>query len=150
SGGQAGRPRVFSWSLPERPRLPPNRSPNRVRRTPEDSGPDPHQRVDCTIGSMLSLGYQPIGIPDRDASCLPGPFGRTRLRLLIDAARIGVATGGGHAMDVVFVASEAVPFAKTGGLADVAGALPRALEHQGHRATLFLPCYRRARLAGPE
>jgi starch synthase len=53
-------------------------------------------------------------------------------------------------MDVVFVASEAVPFAKTGGLADVAGALPRALEHQGHRATLFLPCYRRARLAGPE
>ena len=35
-------------------------------------------------------------------------------------------------MHVVFVASEAVPFAKTGGLADVAGALPRALENQGH------------------
>lgn len=52
-------------------------------------------------------------------------------------------------MDVVFVASEAVPFAKTGGLADVAGALPRALEKQGHRASLFLPCYRRARSAGP-
>jgi starch synthase len=53
-------------------------------------------------------------------------------------------------VNVVFVASEAVPFAKTGGLADVAGALPRALEQQGHRPTLFLPCYRRARLAGPE
>jgi starch synthase len=51
-------------------------------------------------------------------------------------------------VDVVFVASEAVPFAKTGGLADVAGALPRALEKQGHRPTLFLPCYRRARAAG--
>ncbi len=49
-------------------------------------------------------------------------------------------------MNVVFVASEAVPFAKTGGLADVAGALPRALEAQGHSATLFIPCHRRARL----
>jgi starch synthase len=53
-------------------------------------------------------------------------------------------------MNVVLVASEAVPFAKTGGLADVAGALPRALEAQGHSATLFIPCHRRARLAGPE
>src|SRR5262249_53983606 len=53
-------------------------------------------------------------------------------------------------MNVVFVASEVVPFAKTGGLADVVGALPRALEHQGHTATVFLPCYRRAWAAGPE
>ena len=53
-------------------------------------------------------------------------------------------------MNVVFVASEAVPFAKTGGLADVAGALPRALERQGHRVAVFLPCYRRARLSGRE
>ena len=53
-------------------------------------------------------------------------------------------------MDVVFVASEAVPFAKTGGLADVAGALPRALERQGHRPVLFVPCYRRAWAAGLE
>ena len=34
-------------------------------------------------------------------------------------------------MNVVLVASEAVPFAKTGGLADVAGALPRALARIG-------------------
>lgn len=53
-------------------------------------------------------------------------------------------------MDVVFVASEAVPFAKTGGLADVAGALPRALERQGHRVAVFLPGYRRAKAAGLE
>ena len=51
-------------------------------------------------------------------------------------------------MHVVFVASEAVPFAKTGGLADVAGALPGALEKQGHGSALFLPCYRRTRAAG--
>jgi starch synthase len=53
-------------------------------------------------------------------------------------------------MNVVFVASEAVPFAKTGGLADVAGALPRALAARGHTVALFLPCYRRAWSAGPE
>jgi starch synthase len=67
-----------------------------------------------------------------------------------DIAAGAVVTGVSIAVDVVFVASEAVPFAKTGGLADVAGALPRALEKQGHRAVLFLPCYRRARSAGLE
>ena len=35
-------------------------------------------------------------------------------------------------MNVAFVASEAVPFAKTGGLGDVIGALPRAIEREGH------------------
>src|SRR5262245_45410762 len=53
-------------------------------------------------------------------------------------------------MNVAFVASEAVPFAKTGGLADVAGALPKALAGLGHRVCLFLPCYRSCRSAGPE
>lgn len=64
--------------------------------------------------------------------------------------RLRAATGGKRAVDIVFVASEAVPFAKTGGLADVAGALPRALEQQGHRVSLFLPGYRRARQTGLE
>ena len=53
-------------------------------------------------------------------------------------------------MNIVCVASEGVPFAKTGGLADVAGALPRALESLGHTVCLFLPCHRRVWSAGPE
>jgi starch synthase len=53
-------------------------------------------------------------------------------------------------MNVVFVASEAVPFAKTGGLGDVAGALPRALARQGHFVAVFIPCYRRIWSAGVE
>jgi starch synthase len=44
-------------------------------------------------------------------------------------------------VNVAIVASEAVPLAKTGGLADVAGALPRALEKLGHQVSLFLPYY---------
>ncbi len=40
------------------------------------------------------------------------------------------------------VTPEARPFAKTGGLADVCGALPRALAALGHRVTIVLPKYR--------
>ena len=45
-------------------------------------------------------------------------------------------------MNILFAVSEAAPFAKTGGLADVAGALPTALAERGHRVHLFLPLYR--------
>lgn len=48
-------------------------------------------------------------------------------------------------MHVVFVASECVPFAKTGGLADVVGALPQEIVKLGHEATVYLPFYRQAR-----
>jgi len=40
------------------------------------------------------------------------------------------------------VASEVHPFAKTGGLADVLGALPRALVRLGHQVDVFMPRYR--------
>ncbi len=48
----------------------------------------------------------------------------------------------------MFAASEATPFAKTGGLADVAGSLPRALAERGHRCAVVMPLYRSAREAG--
>ena len=44
-------------------------------------------------------------------------------------------------MRIAILTSEAVPFAKTGGLADVSGALPKALVEQGVDAKLILPLY---------
>lgn len=43
---------------------------------------------------------------------------------------------------ILLIASEVAPFAKTGGLADVAGALPRALAALGHDVRVLLPKYR--------
>lgn len=51
---------------------------------------------------------------------------------------------------VLMVCSEATPFAKTGGLADVLGALPPALVAQGHDVAVVLPRYRRVSLAGAQ
>jgi len=44
-------------------------------------------------------------------------------------------------MNIVWVTSEAVPFAKTGGLADVSGALPEALALRGHNVDVIMPWY---------
>jgi starch synthase len=50
-------------------------------------------------------------------------------------------------MRILFVASEAAPLAKTGGLADVVGSLPRALRSLGYEVAVFLPRYRLIDLA---
>jgi starch synthase len=46
-------------------------------------------------------------------------------------------------MNILGVTSEMVPYAKTGGLADVMGALPRYLEQRGHDVRVFMPLYDR-------
>jgi starch synthase len=53
-------------------------------------------------------------------------------------------------MHIAFVASECVPFSKTGGLADVVGALPRALAGLGHQVSVYVPRYRQTKLVDPQ
>ena len=48
-------------------------------------------------------------------------------------------------MKILYATSEAVPFCKTGGLADVAGSLPAALAEQGAEIAVVLPLYRQVR-----
>ena len=45
-------------------------------------------------------------------------------------------------MRILMIASEAVPFAKTGGLGDVLGSLPQALARLGHHVDVVIPRYR--------
>jgi starch synthase len=49
---------------------------------------------------------------------------------------------------ILMATSEAIPFAKTGGLADVCGTLPLELEKLGHEPVVILPAYRQIRNAG--
>lgn len=53
-------------------------------------------------------------------------------------------------LKIALVASEAVPFAKTGGLADVTSALARCLHRMGHDVRLMIPLYGRLREDGLE
>lgn len=52
-------------------------------------------------------------------------------------------------MHILFAGSECVPYVKTGGLAEVVGAVPREIAKLGHRATVYLPYYSQIRESAP-
>ncbi len=58
------------------------------------------------------------------------------------AGAVAVGKSAGDSLSILMVTPEAHPFAKTGGLAEVAAALPQALAALGHNVTLVLPRYR--------
>jgi len=51
-------------------------------------------------------------------------------------------------MKILLVSPEVAPYAKTGGLADVAGSLPQALRRLGHDVRVMLPCYQSIQRGG--
>jgi starch synthase len=53
-------------------------------------------------------------------------------------------------MNIAFVTSELVPYSKTGGLADVSGALPPEIAALGHKVSVFAPYYRATRKLDPK
>jgi len=78
-------------------------------------------RIDDRLDDLLSLDFPPERRPDRTR--------QTPLQLL-------------------FVAPEVTPFAKSGGLADVAGSLPQALQQLGIDVRIVMPYYRLVRQNG--
>jgi starch synthase len=52
-------------------------------------------------------------------------------------------------MNILFASSEVVPFARTGGLADVSAALPAALERLGQKITMVIPGYKSVQPVSP-
>ena len=61
-----------------------------------------------------------------------------------------VGQTGNQLLKIVFLTTEAVPFAKTGGLADVCGTLPSRLAERGHKVTLIMPAFRQVFDCGQE
>lgn len=45
-------------------------------------------------------------------------------------------------MNILFAASEAVPYSASGGLAEVVGSLPKAISHKGHNCAVVIPLYK--------
>jgi starch synthase len=84
-------------------------------------------------GPYPSASLLPLATPGAPASAD---------ELAAAAAPLDVAAAlRGPALRVLVVAAEGVPYAKTGGLADVIGALPRALRRLGHDVRVVLPRY---------
>ena len=82
----------------------------------------------------------------RMLDCEPGRGGRA---MPIEFDKVPAEEDGERGpLRVLMAASEAVPFAKTGGLADVTSALSTALATLGHDVTLVLPRYRQVGDAG--
>jgi starch synthase len=60
------------------------------------------------------------------------------------------ATGGVGLVNIIYLSSEAVPFAKTGGLADVCGTLPREVAALGNQCAVVMPAFRQIARSGIE
>ena len=86
--------------------------------------------------------------PDAPGAAMPSPETTPAAPARKPRRRAAARQDRDAPLDILFVTSEARPFAKTGGLADVCSSLPRALARLGHRVTIVLPKYRGAHVEG--
>ncbi len=72
---------------------------------------------------------------------IPGVKNETRLASWHGVCNLRSSPQRNIAMNILMISSECVPYAKTGGLADVVGALPKALKKLGHTPIVVMPLY---------
>lgn len=108
-----------------------------------EPGPQPARRTTRTRKAAATPKARAKKEPDRNAAAAATA---ERTAAFGAPARAGVRVE--PPLSIVMVTPEAHPFAKTGGLAEVAGALSDALARLGHSVTIVLPKYRGVSLEG--
>src|SRR6476619_2537522 len=111
-----------------------------MERVPEKKRPAPRSTPSAPAGKATKGKRKAVPKPPvaRGTKKAPTPAAATKARPPSAQKRLSI----------LMVASEVHPYAKTGGLAEVAAALPAALGRLGHRVTLVLPRYRGIDLSG--
>lgn len=112
--------------------LPPAAAAPALRAAPAASAPQNAASPASALGAASAI------VPARDESPASGE------------AKAAAAFDGGRPLNVLMAGAEAVPFIKTGGLADVVDAVSRGLAQRGHNVMLVLPKYRALKLDGVE
>ncbi|MBI5208355.1 MAG: glycogen/starch synthase [Elusimicrobia bacterium] len=95
---------------------------------------------------LLESAAEQAGTAATDADKAPDQAAQSLGALWDGGPRGEAAAAAEPRLRIVMAASEAVPFIKTGGLADVVGSLSRALADAGHQVTLVLPKYKSLRV----
>src|SRR5688572_7178208 len=137
--------------MPDEKKKPSRKTPARAQSTTPLNTPTPRARTTRKVPRAIEPSPEPMPPTAAigPAAAAPAPA-RSRARApkkpsTPKAASRKTATTAApvaNKLSIVMVTPEAHPFAKTGGLAEVAGALPDALSRLGHDVTIVVPRYR--------